>query len=55
MNKALRVPDPLGHTYSATGRIECHTADLSEPGVWFSELIRAAVIRHLHIPRVAAA
>ena len=39
MNKALRVPDYLGHILAAIERIERHTADVEELEFLRSELI----------------
>lgn len=49
MNKALRVPDYLGHILAAIERIERHTSDIDELGFLNSELIQDAVIRNIEI------
>jgi uncharacterized protein with HEPN domain len=49
MNKALRVPDYLGHILAAIERIERHTSDVDELGFLNSELIQDAVIRNIEI------
>jgi uncharacterized protein with HEPN domain len=49
MNKALRVPDYLGHILAAIERIERHTSDVDELGFLKSELIQDAVIRNIEI------
>ncbi len=49
MNKALRVPDYLGHILAAIERIERHTTDVDELGFLNSELIQDAVIRNIEI------
>lgn len=49
MNKALRVPDYLGHILTAIERIERHTSDVDELGFLNSELIQDAVIRNIEI------
>jgi uncharacterized protein with HEPN domain len=40
MNKALRVPDYLGHILAAMERIERHTADVDEIGFLSSFNVR---------------
>ena len=54
MNKALRVPDYLGHILAAMERIKRHTADVDEHGFMNSELIQDAVIRNIEIIGEAA-
>lgn len=54
MNKALRVPDYLGHILAAIERIERHAADVDELGFLNSELIQDAVIRNIEIIGEAA-
>jgi len=54
MNKALRVPDYLGHILAAIERIERHTANVDEIGYLKSELIQDAVIRNIEIIGEAA-
>lgn len=54
MNKALRVPDYLGHILSAIERIERHTTDVDEAGFLVSELIQDAVVRNLEVIGEAA-
>ena len=49
MNKALRVPDYLGHILAAIERIKRHTAVVDEIGFLKSELIQDAVIRNIEI------
>lgn len=49
MNRALRVPDYLGHILAAMERIKRHTADVDEHGFLNSELIQDAVIRNIEI------
>ena len=49
MNKALRVPDYLGHILAAIERIERHTTDVDELVFLNSELIQDAVIRNIEI------
>lgn len=49
MNKALRVPDYLGHILASIERIERHTSDVDELGFLNSELIQDAVIRNIKI------
>ena len=49
MNKALRVPDYLGHILQAIERIERHTSDVDVVGFLASELIQDAVIRNLEV------
>jgi uncharacterized protein with HEPN domain len=49
LNKALRVPDYLGHILAAIERIERHTSDVDELGFLNSELIQDAVIRNIEI------
>jgi uncharacterized protein with HEPN domain len=54
MNKALRVPDYLGHILAAIERIERHTADVDELEFLSSELIQDAVIRNIEVIGEAA-
>lgn len=54
MNKALRVPDYLGHILAAIERIERHTANVDEASFLASELIQDAVIRNLEVIGEAA-
>jgi uncharacterized protein with HEPN domain len=54
MNKALRVPDYLGHILQAIERIERHTSDVDVVGFLASELIQDAVIRNLEVIGEAA-
>ncbi|TYC51422.1 DUF86 domain-containing protein [Zoogloea oleivorans] len=49
MNKALRVPDYLGHILQAIERIDRYTADIDEVGFLSSELVQDAVIRNIEI------
>lgn len=49
MNKALRVPDYLGHILAAIERIDRHISDVDVIGFLASELIQDAVIRNLEI------
>lgn len=50
MNKALRVPDYLGHILQAIERIDRYTADIDEVGFLSSELVQDAVIRNIEAP-----
>jgi uncharacterized protein with HEPN domain len=54
MNKALRVPDYLGHILTAIERIERHTSQVDLVGFLESELIQDAVIRNLEVIGEAA-
>ena len=54
MNKALRVPEYLGHILQAIERIERHTTDVDVVGFLASELIQDAVIRNLEVIGEAA-
>ena len=54
MNKALRVPEYLGHILQAIERIERHTSDVDVVGFLASELIQDAVIRNLEVIGEAA-
>lgn len=54
MNKALRVPDYLGHILQAIERIDRYTADIDEVGFLSSELVQDAVIRNIEIVGEAA-
>jgi uncharacterized protein with HEPN domain len=49
MNKALRVPDYLGHILKAIERIARYTSDMDELGFLNSELVQDAVIRNIEI------
>lgn len=49
MNKALRVPDYLGHILQAIERIDRYTADMDEVAFLNSELVQDAVIRNIEI------
>jgi len=49
MNKALRVPDYLGHILNAIERIDRYTADIDEIGFLNHEMLQDAVIRNLGI------
>ena len=49
MNKALRVPDYLGHILNAIERIERYTDDIDEIGFLGNELVQDAVIRNIEI------
>ncbi len=49
MNKALRVPDYLGHILEAIERIEEYVSDLDEMSFLASKLIQDAVIRNIEI------
>ena len=49
MNKALRVPDYLGHILNAIERIERYTDDIDEVGFLGNELVQDAVIRNIEI------
>lgn len=54
MNKALRIPDYLGHILSAIERIDRHTDDVDVIGFLASELIQDAVIRNIEVIGEAA-
>lgn len=54
MNKALRVPDYLGHILQAIKRIGRYTEDLDETGFLNSDLVQDAVIRNIEIIGEAA-
>lgn len=49
MNKALRIPDYLGHILQAIERIARYTADMDEVAFLNSELVQDAVIRNIEI------
>lgn len=49
MNKALRVPDYLGHILQAIERINRYTRDMDEAAFLNSELVQDAVIRNIEI------
>ena len=49
MNKALRVPDYLGHILEAIERIEAYVSDLDETAFLASRLVQDAVIRNIEI------
>lgn len=51
MNKALRVPDYLGHILKAIERIARYTSDMDELGFLNNELVQDAVIRNIEITR----
>ena len=49
MNKALRVPDYLGHILEAIERIEEYVSDMDEMAFLSSKLVQDAVIRNIEI------
>jgi uncharacterized protein with HEPN domain len=49
MNKALRVPDYLGHIIEAIERIEEYVSDMDEVTFLASKLVQDAVIRNIEI------
>lgn len=49
MNKALRVPDYLGHILEAIERIEEYVSDMDEITFLCSKLVQDAVIRNIEI------
>lgn len=49
MNKALRVPDYLGHILDAIERIEEYVSDIDEMAFLASKLVQDAVIRNIKI------
>jgi uncharacterized protein with HEPN domain len=49
MNKALRVPDYLGHILEAIERIEEYVSDMDELAFLSSKLVQDAVIRNIEI------
>lgn len=49
MNKALRVPDYLGHILEAIERIEEYVSDMEEMAFLASKLVQDAVIRNIEI------
>ena len=49
MNKALRVPDYLGHILEAIERIEEYVSDMDEMAFLVSKLVQDAVIRNIEI------
>lgn len=49
MNKALRVPDYLGHILEAIERIEEYVSDMNEMAFLASKLVQDAVIRNIEI------
>lgn len=49
MNKALRVPDYLGHILEAIERIEEYVSDMDEMAFLASKLVQDAVIRNIEI------
>lgn len=49
MNKALRVPDYLGHIIQAIERIDRYTVGMDEVAFLNSELVQDAVIRNIEI------
>lgn len=54
MNKALRVPDYLGHILEAIERIEAYVSELDEAAFLSSRLVQDAVIRNIEIIGEAA-
>ena len=49
MNKALRVPDYLGHILEAIERIQAYVSHLDETAFLASRLVQDAVIRNIEI------
>ena len=49
MNKAMRVPDYLGHILEAIERIEEYVSDMDELAFLSSKLVQDAVIRNIEI------
>ncbi len=49
MNKALRVPDYLGHILEAIGRIGEYVSGMDEMAFLSSKLVQDAVIRNIEI------
>lgn len=49
MNKALRVPDYLGHILEAIERIERYVSGLDESAFLSTNLVQDAVIRNIEI------
>ncbi|MFT3801262.1 MAG: DUF86 domain-containing protein [Burkholderiaceae bacterium] len=49
MNKALRVPDYLGHILQAIERINRYTAEMDETKFLSNELVQDAVFRNLEV------
>lgn len=49
MNKALRVPDYMGHILEAIERIEEYVSDMDEMAFLASKLVQDAVIRNIEI------
>jgi uncharacterized protein with HEPN domain len=49
MNKALRVPDYLGHILESIERIEEYVSDMDEMAFLSSKLVQDAVIRNIEI------
>jgi uncharacterized protein with HEPN domain len=49
MNKALRVPDYLGHILKAIERIKEYVSDVDEMAFLSSKLVQDAVIRNIEI------
>lgn len=49
MNKALRVPDYLGHILDAIERIEEYVSDIDEMAFLASKLVQDAVIRNIEV------
>ena len=49
MNRALRVPDYLGHILEAIERIEEYVSDMDEMDFLASKLVQDAVVRNIEI------
>ena len=49
MNKALRLPDYLGHILEAIERIEEYVSDMDEMAFLDSKLVQDAVCRNIEI------
>ncbi|MCA0175648.1 MAG: DUF86 domain-containing protein [Proteobacteria bacterium] len=49
MNKALRIPDYLGHVLGAIERIDRYTTGMDEAAFLISDLVQDAVIRNIEI------
>jgi len=49
MNKALRLPDYLGHILEAIERIEEYVSDMDEMAFLASKLVQDAVCRNIEI------
>jgi uncharacterized protein with HEPN domain len=54
MNKALRVPDYLGHILMALERIDRYTDSINEATFLSNEMVQDAVIRNMEIVGEAA-